>query len=195
MTTQLVQLPKPKAAKTIHNLTWEQLEELDHSLEDLAGVRLAYLDGTAEIMPIGREHEDFKSTIARLIEAYMDAKDIRFYKRGSPSLGDKELGARNEPDESYNLDTLKPYPDLAIEVVVTSGGINKLGLPPYGCSGSVAMGRWRTGNSSPPGQWLRESSRSELLPNLPIDMFCRYITYYDQYDAVREFRIALRSQS
>jgi len=40
-----------------------------------------------------------------------------------------------------------------------------------------------------------KSSRSELLPNLPIDLFCRYITYYDQYDAVREFRIALRSQS
>jgi hypothetical protein len=33
MTTQLVQLPKPKAAKVIHNLTWEQFEELDRSLD------------------------------------------------------------------------------------------------------------------------------------------------------------------
>jgi len=196
MITQFVELPKPKAAKTIHNLTWEQLEELDHSLEDLAGVKLAYLDGTAEIMPIGREHEDFKSTIARLIEAYMDAKDIRFYKRGGPSLGDKELGARNEPDESYNLDTLKPYPDLAIEVVVTSGGINK--LEGYRRMGVREVWRWEDGLLGI--HHLRDngyekSSRSELLPNLPIDLFCRYITYYDQYDAVREFRIALRSQS
>lgn len=38
-------------------------------------------------------------------------------------------------------------------------------------------------------------SRSELLPELPIDLFCRYITYHDQYDAVREFRQAIRVQS
>lgn len=95
-------------------------------MEDFAVVKLAYLDGTAEIMPIGREHEDFKSTIVRLIEAYMDAKSIRFYKRGRPSLGNKELGARNEPDESYNLDNPKSYPDLVIEVIFTSGGVNKL---------------------------------------------------------------------
>jgi len=126
----------------------------------------------------------------------MDAKDIRFYKRGGPSLGDKELGARNEPDESYNLDTLKPYPDLAIEVVVTSGGINK--LEGYRRMGVQEVWRWEDGVLEI--HHLRDngyekSSRSELLPNLPIDMFCRYITYYDQYDAVREFRIALRSQS
>ena len=94
--------------------------------EDFTGIKLVYLDGTAEIMPIGRAHEDFKSTIVRLIEAYMDAKGIYFDKRGSPSLGNKELGVRNEPDESYNLNTPKFYPDLVTEVVVTSGGVNKL---------------------------------------------------------------------
>jgi Uma2 family endonuclease len=195
MTTKFVQLPKPKVAKVIHNLTWEQLEELDRSLEDFAGVKLAYLDGTAEIMPIGREHEDFKSTIVRLIEAYMEAKGIRFYKRGSPSLGNKELGARNEPDESYNLDSSKPYPDLVIEVVVTSGGVNK--LEGYRRMGVQEVWQWEDstleiyhlGNDN-----YEKSSRSELLPHLPISLLGRYITYHDQYDAVQEFRQALRSQ-
>ncbi|NJO42868.1 MAG: Uma2 family endonuclease [Cyanobacteria bacterium CRU_2_1] len=196
MTAQLPQPLKPKAAKVIHNLTWEQFEELDRALEDFAGVRLAYLDGTAEIMPIGREHEDFKSTMVRLIEAYMDEAEIRFYKRGSPSLGNKELGARNEPDESYNLATPKPYPDLVIEVIITSGGIDK--LEGYRRMGVTEVWFWEDGMLGI--HHLRTSgyekvSRSELLLDLPIDLFCRYITYHDQYDAVREFRQAIRSKN
>lgn len=105
MTTQLLKSLQPRAAKVIHHLTWEQLEELDRSLEDF---------------------EDFKVTIRRSLEAYMEEADIRFYGRGGPTLGTKELKARNEPDESYNIDSKKPYPDLVIEVTVTSGGVDKL---------------------------------------------------------------------
>lgn len=198
MTNQLIQQPQPKTAKLIHHLTWEQLEELDRSLENFPGVKLVYLDGTAEIMPISREHEDFKSTIARLLEAYMDEKDIRFYKRGSPSLGSQELGTRNEPDESYNLEAPKPYPDLVIEVVVTSGGVDK--LEGYRRMGVQEVWCWEDGVLDI--YHLRRDQRdqyekldhSEWLPDLPIDRFCRYITHHDQHDAVREFRQALRSQ-
>jgi Uma2 family endonuclease len=192
MTTQLIQPPKPRAAKVIHNLSWEQLEELDRSLEDLVGIKLAYLDGTAEIMPISREHEDFKSTITRLIEAYMDAKELRFYKRGGPSLGDKQLGARNEPDESYNLGTPKPYPDLVIEVTVTSGGVNK--LEGYRRMGVAEIWFWEDGVltlHSLQGDCYQAVNYSVVLPDLPIEVLCRYITYHDQYDAVREFRRAI----
>lgn len=40
MTTQLVQLPKPRQAKVVHNLTWEQLEESDRFLKDFPGTSL-----------------------------------------------------------------------------------------------------------------------------------------------------------
>lgn len=193
MATPLVQPPQPRTARVIHHLTWEQLEELDRSLESFAGVKLAYLDGTAEIMPISREHEDFKSTLVRLIEAYMDEKDIRFYKRGGPSLGDQALGARNEPDESYNLEAPKPYPDLVIEVVITSGGVDK--LEGYRRMGVTEVWFWE--DSVLEIHHLREGSyaklaHSELLPNLPLNLLCRYVTYHDQYDAVRAFRQAIR---
>lgn len=193
MTTQLVQPPKPRQARVVHNLTWEQLEEIDRSLEDFPGVRLAYLDGTLEIMPISPEHEDFKSTIARLLETYLDEADIRFYRRGGPSYGNQELGARNEPDESYNLDSRKPFPDLVIEVVISSGGVNK--LEGYRRMGVNEVWFWEDGILQI--NHLREAGyeqtdRSELLPGLPLDLFRRYITYHDQYDAVREFRQTLR---
>lgn len=193
MTTQLAQQPKPRQAKVVHNLTWEQFEELDRSLEDFPGVRLAYLDGTLEIMPISPEHEDFKSTIARLLETYLDEADIRFYRRGSPSYGNKELGARNEPDESYNIVSRKPFPDLVVEVIVSSGGVNK--LEGYRRMGVTEVWFWEDGVLQI--NHLRSAgyevlNHSELLPWLPIELFLYYITYYDQYDAVREFRQALR---
>lgn len=196
MTAKLVQPNKPRAAKVIHNLSWEQFEELDRSLESFAGVKLAYLDGIAEIVPISREHKDFKSTLVLLIEAYMNEKEIRFYKRGGPSLGDKDLGARNEPDESYNISSQKPYPDLVIEVVLTSGGVNK--LEGYRRMGVVEVWFWEDGVLEI--NQLRENSyekldSSRLLPYLPLDLLRRYITDYDQYDAVREFRQAIRQQN
>lgn len=103
MTAQLKHSPEPKQAKVVHDLTWEQLEAFDRSLEDFAGVKLAYLDGTLEIMTIGEAHEDAKATMRILLEAYLRAKRIRFYSRGNPTLGRKEQGARNEPDESFSI--------------------------------------------------------------------------------------------
>jgi Uma2 family endonuclease len=192
MTTQLLKSPKP--AKVIHHLTWEQLEELDRSLEDFPGVKLFYLDGTAEIMPIGEDHEDFKTLIRRLLEAYLEIAGIRFYTRGGPTLGSKEFKTRNEPDESYNLDSKKPYPDLVIEVTVTSGGVDK--LEGYRRMGVKEVWFWEDGILeiySLRDHGYEKQPRSGLLAHLPIDIFCRYIMYYDQYDAVQEFRQAVSS--
>lgn len=195
MTTQILPSPQPKAAKVIHHLTWEQLEELDRSLEDFAGLKLIYLDGTAEIMPISEDHEDFKAMIRRLLEAFMEEADIRFYSRGGPTLGTKEVKARNEPDESYNLDNKKPYPDLVIEVTITNGGVDK--LEGYRRMGVKEVWFWEDGTLDIYGlrnDRYEKIKQSELLKDLPLDLFCRYITYHDQFDAVREFRNALRQR-
>jgi Uma2 family endonuclease len=192
MTAQLSPSPKPRSARVIHHLTWEQLEELDRSLEDFPGVKLLYLDGTAEIMPIGEDHEDFKTIIRRLLEAYLEIAGIRFYARGGPTLGNKEFKTRNEPDESYNLDSKKPYPDLVIEVTVTSGGVDK--LEGYRRLDVQEVWFWEDGTLeiySLGEAGYEKLPCSKLLAQLPIDLFCRYITYHDQYDAVREFRQAL----
>lgn len=187
MTSQLTQTPTPKATKLIHNVSWAQLEEIDRALEDW-GIRLAYLDGTLEIMPLSEEHEDYKSTLALLLEAYMRARSIRFYKRGSATLGDQELGARKEPDESYSIGTRKPYPDLILEVVITSGGVNV--LEGYRRMGVREVWFWEDGVLDfylLRSEGYEKTNRSELLPDLPIDTFLKYVSYHDQYDAVTDF--------
>lgn len=191
MTAQTVSIKK-REAQVFPNVTWEQSEVIEQAFEPIPGVKFAYLDGVLEIMPIGEDHEDFKSTIALLLEAYFRAMQIRFYKRGGPTLGSRSLGARSEPDESYNLGTRKPYPDLVLEVVFSSGGVDKLEI--YRRLGVAEVWFWEDGVftfHALHDSGYEQVSRSELLPDLPIDLLGRYVTYHDQYDAVTEFLAAI----
>lgn len=194
MTTQVLQSPSPKPAKVIHNITWEQLEEIDRSLEDFAGLKLVYLDGTLEIMPIGEDHEDAKATMRVLLEAYLRAKGIRFYSRGGPTLGLKEQGARNEPDECFSIGSRKQYLDLVFEVTVTSGGVDR--LEGYRRMGVAEIWFWEDSVLSIyhlQSDGYRKVGNTQMIDNFPIDLFTHYITYHDQYDAVGDFLAAIQA--
>ncbi len=74
----------------LYNVSWEQLGQLDIIFED-TGARLTYLDGILEITPPpSEEHEEAKKTVTMLIEAYLRQKHIRFYMRGSATIGKKK---------------------------------------------------------------------------------------------------------
>ena len=192
MTQTAVKNSVTDSCLTLRGVSWSQFESLEAAFESVGGIKFAYLDGILEIMTVSPEHEESKSTIGLLLEAYLREKGIRFYVKGGPTLGSKELGARKEPDESYNLQTKKAIPDLAIEVVFTSGGIDKLQL--YKRLGIPEVWFWEDGVLSI--YYLREEyekvDRSELLPELDIALLVRYVTYFDQYDAVTEFIKALQ---
>ncbi|MHC5718667.1 MAG: Uma2 family endonuclease, partial [Nostoc sp.] len=110
-------IANPVSPKTsdvlLYIVSWEQLEKLNVDLEGTSA-RLTYLDGVLEIMsPLSDDHEDAKSTTSLLLEAYLRAKKMRFYVRGS-ATGKRQDSTRREPDESYNFGTKKPIPDLII---------------------------------------------------------------------------------
>lgn len=172
----------------LHDVSWEQLEQLDVTLAG-TGARLTYLDGILEIMsPLSDDHEDSKKTLAMLVEAYMRVKNIRFYGRGSATLGRSQNRGRREPDESYNLETKKPIPDLILEITVTSGGINKLEI--YKRLGVPEVWYWEDGlisvYSLQAGAY-QKVTKSVLLPDLDLELIARYSRMADQYDAVAEF--------
>ena len=67
-----------------------------------------------------------KKVIARLLERYAEELDISLHGYGSTTFR-REAKARGlEPDECYCIGELKEIPDLAIEVILTSGGLDKL---------------------------------------------------------------------
>ncbi|MGK7872029.1 MAG: Uma2 family endonuclease [Xenococcaceae cyanobacterium] len=194
MTTTLDKTLAQEHYLIFSGISWSQLEAIEAAFENVAGVRFIYLDGLLEIMTISPEPEETKRTIGLLLEAYMREKDIRFYGRGGPTLGSEEQRARKEPDESYNLESKKAIPDLVIEIIFTSGGIDKLQL--YKRLGVPEVWFWEDGilDVYHLTEEYERLERSELLPDLDLSLLRRYITYHDQYDAVTEFIKALRQK-
>jgi len=173
----------------LDGISWEKFEQIESTFQDVEGVRFIYLDGDLEIvMSPSQAHEDAKSTIGLLLEAYMKENKIRFYRRGSATLGNKEITGRKEPDESYNIYSKKDIPDLIIEVIITSGDINileiyrRIGIPEVWFYEDGLLTVYSLKNS----QYIKVNN-SELLPELNLENFTKYINYHDQYDAVTEF--------
>ncbi len=189
---QKLEIPIQYRSITLHSISWEKFEAIAELLQDYS-VRLTYLDGTLDIMTPSPEHEESKTTIGFLLEAYLRFKGIRFYGRGGYTLGSREVGARGEPDESYNLETKKDVPDIAIEVVITSGGVDKLekykrwGVPEVWFYQDKQLFIYHLRSAG-----YEQVSRSELLPELDLNLFIRCLNMPDQYDATIAFSEALR---
>jgi Uma2 family endonuclease len=105
---------------------WQEFEALEALLAESPGLRITYLDGSIELMTLGESHEQIKSLIGMFLEAYFIASNIEFIPVGSATRRGEAKGTSFEPDESYYLGTKKENPDLAIEVILTSGNLAKL---------------------------------------------------------------------
>lgn len=117
--------PKEEKLVTLHGINWGRFKTIEAQLTHNREVRLTYLAGVMEIMsPIGDEHEYIKSTLGLLLQAYARVKGIRAYRRGGFTL-EAPSYASGTPDESCCIATNKAVPDIVIEVIVTSGTINR----------------------------------------------------------------------
>ena len=110
----------------LHQMPWELYEAFCDARDGAGGVRVAYLDGEMEIMSPGRLHEQWKTLLARFLEAYAEEVGFSLNGFGNETLKKKGKKSGVEPDECYIVGPEKEFPDLAIEVVSTSGGIDKL---------------------------------------------------------------------
>jgi Uma2 family endonuclease len=109
--------------------TWEHYE-LELAMRGEKSVpRFAYLEGALELMSPSRDHERITSYLGRLIEVYAEHADIELSPYRSWTLKAGRT-AGGEPDECYivGADQSKDRPDLVIEVIWTSGGIDKLAI-------------------------------------------------------------------
>jgi len=91
--------------------------------------KIAFLDGVVELMTTSRGHEGMKGNVGCLVEAYCQHASIDFTTYGNWTLQEEVKQAGVEPDECYIFGPtpkLKDRPDLVIEIVWTSGGIDKL---------------------------------------------------------------------
>jgi Uma2 family endonuclease len=183
----------PESIITLGGITWERFNRIESAFDGMQTFQLTYLAGALEIMaPIGEEHENVKTTVGYLLQAYMREKGIRFYGRGGFTLK-KEGYSSSEPDESYCIGTNKKVPDIVIEVIITSGSLNKLEV--YKPQNIPEVWFWKNNQLQvfhlKNGEY-QEVNRSEFFPDLDFDMLVHYIAYPDQYDAVQAFQAAVR---
>lgn len=106
-------------------VSWESFKAIQRGFAGSPGVRLFYYEGELEILATSPEHEIVKGNLGYLIEDFMLSQGLEFVATGSFSQ-ERDAVAAVQADESYCFGSKKPIPDLAIEVVITSGGTNKL---------------------------------------------------------------------
>jgi Uma2 family endonuclease len=174
-------------------VSWQQYEALLLKLEDNCYYRVTYLDGVLEIVSPSRRHEGAKKRIATLLEVYFEETDTEYFPLGSMTLRRQQRRGGTEPDESYCIGTEKEVPDLAVEVVFTSGGVDKLAV--YKRLRVTEVWFWEKARFSL--YRLREDnyepiSKSELLPNLDIGLLAEYVQHPNQLLAVKKFRQQIR---
>src|SRR3974390_780366 len=122
------QAGEPEQRFVLHGVPWNDYVAL-RELLDRPGLRMAYCKGTLELMSPSRDHERIKSRIARLLEMYALERDVPLDPEGSATYRHEAAERGLEPDECYFLLPRRgDYPDIAIEVVIASGGIDKLDI-------------------------------------------------------------------
>ena len=182
-------LPNREEKYITSDITWQAYESLLASLGNSYSYRIAYLLETLEIMSPSRSHELDKENIGRLLEAYLEQKRIRFWGLGSTTFRSEDKQAGKEPDKSYCIGTDKEIPDLAIEVVYTSGGLDILEI--YKRLGVGEVWIWQ--NNQLEVYCLHDNdyqqhSVSKLLPDLDLTLLAQYIIIRDPLDAIIKWR-------
>lgn len=193
MTTTLEKLEKLDEPILIDELSWREFKVVEQLLSR-PGVRLSFLDGVLEIrrMP-GKKHETVKQRISTLLDLYLEFGGIDFTPTGSVTLESETGRVKREADLSYELGPNRELPDLVVEVVVTSGGIDK--LEAYKRLQIPEVWFWENGRLrlySLGADGYAEVDRSLVLPDLDIVLLARCINIENHLQAMREFRQAIQ---
>jgi Uma2 family endonuclease len=187
------ELPKPEEKITLYGVTWEQYDTLVSMFMDkFPGLRMTYLEGTLEIMGTSSEHERLKKIIARLLEMYAVEKRITLNGYGNTTFRKEAKQRGLEPDECYCLGELREVPDIAIEIAITSGGIDKLSV--YQGLGVTEVWFWQDNQFilyRLQKEAYKQIDRSEFLPDLDLVLLSQFVNYDNQTEAVIAYRDAL----
>jgi Uma2 family endonuclease len=176
----------------MYDIDWWQYETMLAIRGDRAGPRLTYLEGQLEIMSPSRTHEWTRTMLARLLETYAGATGMVLEGYGSMTMRHPPAARGIEPDECYAIGAAKESPDLAIEVVWTHGGIDKLEV--YRKLGVREVWIWeegRLGVHALRGERYQSIASSELLPELDLALIERCLARETQTEAVAMLRAAL----
>ncbi len=178
--------------------SWEQYVAIDEERgPDNSHPRLYYLDEQIEIMTTSLHHERRKDWIALLVMEFINETDIEVFTHGQATM--QMLGqAGAEPDASWCFGEEKEFPDLALEIALTSGGLNKLEI--YRRFSVPEVWFWRKDRlevwnlNAEASDYEGPARTSGLLPGLDLALIERCLALPTWREARRAFRQALKPE-
>jgi Uma2 family endonuclease len=201
--SQYWQLDDPEERRLISNVTWAQYEGLLAQLGDSPAYRVNYLDGVLEIVAPSRRHETGKTRIGNLLLIYFLETDLEYFPTGSTTFRQAANQVGVEPDESYCLGTEKEFPDLVIEVIVTSGSserlerFHRLGVPEvwFWQADRLLIYHLRDESGTAFSQTFGYEliNHSELLPDLDVNLLTECVQNPNPLAAAKAFRQGIRN--
>jgi len=176
----------------LHNISWQQFENLLANLGESRAARIAYDDGTLEIMTPLPEHEYYKETISIVIQDIAEVLDRDYESLGSTTWKREITKAGVEPDNCFYFQnepkirgklefdlSQDPPPDLALEIDVTSKSLSRfsiyarLGVPEIWCYDSGELMIYQLQNEG-----YIQVETSSVFPTLPVQQLPALIEQY-----------------
>lgn len=187
-------VPNADGRVVMYGMSWDHYETLLALRGERPSPRMAYLDGAIELVSPSKPHEQITRRMEALINAHCLDRDIAFFTSGSLTLRRRLKEAGLEPDASFNFGVDRDVPDLAVEVIWTSGGLEKLEI--YCRLGIPEVWFWTAAglvvHELVEGSYVVQA-RSTHLPDLDlhlVDRLARSSTTVN--DMVRELRAAAK---
>ena len=195
----------------LSGISWELYEQLREN-EDNWHVRMAYDEGTLELMSPSPDHEAIKELICDMIKALTEELGISQRSLGSTTWKRPELAKGLEPDGCFyilnhhrvchrrHVDlAIDPPPDLAVETEVSHSAVGRLRI--YAALGVPEVWRWRKKGLTAyslgaDGKYL-ELEFSLNLPKLRVkdlEPFLDFEVAADQTAWIRKFRAGVRER-
>jgi Uma2 family endonuclease len=135
-------LSPPSQSMVLEDVDWRTYLRLSRIFDEQPGVRLNFNRGRLEIMAaLTLEHEDDARFLGRLVEVLTEELEMPIRAGKSTTMRRQFLQKGLEPDECFWIANaarmqgrrrvdlrIDPPPDLAIEVVVTHGTVDRLDI-------------------------------------------------------------------
>ena len=166
----------------LHNVSWDEFENILIEMGETRSSRIAYDKGTLEIVMPLAEHEGYKEIIGDLIKELADELEIDYASFGSTTWKRRDRLAGAEPDNCFYIQNeimvrgrldidlnQYPPPDLVLEIDYSSKSLNR--QPIYARLGVPEIWRYENGTLQiyhlECGEYI-ESDISLAFPNFPV---------------------------
>jgi Uma2 family endonuclease len=180
----------------LYDVSWERYEALLAVRGANRRPRMTYLDGAVELMTTSEHHERVRFLLGRLLERYAIALGVNLVAYGQTTFKARLRGSGLEADEAYAIGAPRgDRPDLALEVVWTNGGLDK--LEAYRSLGVPEVWMWRRGELRVHvlgDGGYEERDRSVVLAAADLALLASFLDRPGTTDTIAAFERALAAQ-